>query len=108
MTAMKLTAHIKITGGNLLSAANASRIVARATRQTDEYGNALVKGRSPIDRLRDEPPYTQVWRLKKEPEGYIFREVRNNQGICGHRKTVRAQVAAVLVGGYGINVEVEQ
>lgn len=107
--AMKqIKAHIKLTGGNLLSAANASRIIARATSPTDRYGNALTKGQSPIERLRGEPPYMQRWAVKKEPEGFIFREVTNNSGTCGHHPTVRALVQATLTRTFGIIVEVAE
>lgn len=104
----QIKAHIKLTGGNLLSAANASRIVARATSATDRFGNALTKGQSPIDRLRGEPPYMQRWVVKKEPEGYIFREVSHNGGTCGHHPTVRALVQATLTRTFGIVVEVAE
>ena len=104
----QIKAHIKLTGGNLLSAANAHRIIARATAPTDRYGNTLVKGKSPIDYLRDEPPYTQRWAVKKEPEGYIFREVSHNGGTCGHHPTVRALVEATLTRTFGIVVEVAE
>lgn len=103
----QIKAHIKLTDGNLLSAANAPRIIARATSPTDRYGNALTDGQSPIDRLRGEAPYFQKWVVKQEPEGFIFREVTNNFGVCGHHSTVRGLVQAALMRSCGIVVEVD-
>lgn len=105
-TTTQIKLHVKLVGGHKLSEKNMDRIVARATFETDIYGNALVRGKSPIDRLRDNPPYIQRWKIKKQPEGFIFCEVGSGSGTCGHHKTVRALVANTLMRCPGIVVEV--
>jgi hypothetical protein len=89
----QITARVTISGGRLLSAANADRIIARSTRASDPCGNMLP---SPIDRYRNCPPYFQRWVIKKEPKGYIFREVNHAGGINGCHKTIRSLVQATL------------
>jgi len=37
----------------------------------------------------DPKTYYEKWVIKKEPEGYIFREVTHNGGISGHHPTVK-------------------
>jgi len=91
----QIIAHIKLDGGRLLSAKNASKIIARSTRPSDKSGNRLP---SPIHRYKDDPPYFQKWVIRKEPKGYIFREVNHGGGICGCHKTVRRLVEATLCG----------
>jgi len=100
----QILAHIKLDGGSLLSAKNASRIIARATWPSDRSGNRLP---SPIERYKHDPPYFQKWVIRKESKGYIFREVHHGAGICGCHKTVRKLVEATLCGlARGIIVEV--
>ena len=95
----RILAHITLDGGSLLSSKNAHKIVARSTKPTDRYGNTLDKnGKSPIGHLQNEPPYFRRWAVKKEKEGFIFREVNSNSGICGHAPTVRALVIKALCG----------
>jgi hypothetical protein len=98
----QITAKIKVNGGRLLSAANAPRIIARDTRPTDKMGNSLP---SPIFRFKNDPPYFQKWVIKKEPKGYIFREVTHGGGICGCHPTVRDLVISTLFSNH-IVVEV--
>lgn len=109
----QIHARVKLDGGRLLSAKNADKIIARSLKPTDRYGNTLDKdGKSPIYELRSEPPYFRRWSVKKEKEGFIFREVGSNSGICGHAKSVRELVIKTLCGlgavlGSSIVVEAE-
>lgn len=80
---------ITVPNGRFLSAKNAPFITARSTRPSDKSGNSLP---SPIERYRNDPPYFQRWTIKKETQGFIFREVHNGAGICGHYATVRELV----------------
>jgi hypothetical protein len=66
-------------------------------------GNRLP---SPIYRFRNDPPYYEVWKIKKEPKGYIFREVFHGGGICGCKPTVRELVISTLCG-FSNNIVVE-
>jgi hypothetical protein len=91
----QIIAHIKLDGGSLLSAKNSHRIIARSTRPSDKSGNRLP---TPIERYRNDPPYFQKWVIRKEKDGYIFREVNHGGGICGAHKTVRRLVEATLCG----------
>lgn len=36
--------------------------------------------------------YYETWHLKKEQEGYIFREISHNGGINGHHESAKAAV----------------
>lgn len=106
----QITARVTLDGGTLLSTANAHRIIARDTRPSDRSGNRLREGeKSPIERYKNDPPYFQRWTVKKEPEGFIFREVTHNGGLCGHADNVRQLVIKTLCGlcGEHIIVEVE-
>ena len=98
----QITAKIKLSGGRLLSSANAHRIIARDTRASDKMGNSLP---SPIYEYRNDPPYFQKWVIKKEPKGYIFREVNHGGGICGCHPTVRDLVLSTVFSNH-IVVEV--
>ena len=49
----------------------------------------------------------QEWRIKKEPEGFIFRNTRDNTGIYGHSKTVDELVLNALTKVSGITIIVE-
>lgn len=80
-----------------------ARIVARATKPSDRYGNTFP---SPLPELRNEPPYYREWRIQKTKHGYEFREVRSGMGICGGHKTIRSLVIGTV--GLGIKVEVEE
>lgn len=40
----------------------------------------------------DPKTYHEKWAVKKEPEGYIFREVTHGGGINGHHKTLRSLI----------------
>lgn len=87
----QIKAHIKLDGGKYLSAKNKDKIIARCTEPTDRMGNRDTKGEQ----------YFQKWVIKKEKEGYIFREVSHNGGIGGHAATVRQLVIHALLGIYG-------
>jgi len=104
----QIIAVCKLVGGKHISAKNADRIIARSTEPTDKWGNRLNKdGVSPIFELRNQPPYFQRWIIKKEKEGYCFREVSHGGGICGAFPTVRGLVMATCQRAPRIIVEVE-
>lgn len=92
----QITARVSLDGGSLLSEANMHRITVRSTKPTDRMGN----------RLSDDytgQQYFQKWVVKKEPEGFIFREVSHNAGLCGHAANVRQLVIRALFGLFGMN-----
>lgn len=93
MTTIK--AHIRLEGGQLLSEANAQSIIARHQPFADMTPGFQA--------------YFQRWVVRKEPQGFIFREVSHGAGICGHHPTVRQLVIATLCGlSSDIIVEVEE
>ena len=49
----------------------------------------------------------QEWRIKKEPEGFIFRNTRDNTGIFGCSKTLEELILNALTRVSGITVSVE-
>jgi|ERR1051325_687793 hypothetical protein len=93
-----IKAHVRLEGGHLINNANAPHIVAFKKTPTDRQGNRLG--------ILSNEPYLQTWFIKREPQGYIFREVNHNGGICGHHKTVRSLVlAALLIEDISIEVD---
>lgn len=89
----QIKAHVRMEGGRFLTAANASKIIARSTRGTDRSGNRLP---SPIEKYKNDPPYFQKWVIRKDRQGYHFQEVNHGGGICGYRKTVRELVLCLF------------
>ena len=47
------------------------------------------------------------WRVKKEPEGFIFRHIGDNTGIYGHSDTLETLVLNALTKVVGIQIVVE-
>lgn len=47
------------------------------------------------------------WRVKAEPEGFIFRHVGNNTGIYGHSETLETLVLNALTKVSDIQIVVE-
>ena len=86
---IQFKAKVTVPNGRFLSAKNAPWITVRSTRPTDKSGNPLP---SPIDRYRNDPAYFCRYVIRKEKEGFIFREVHNGSGISGHSTTVRQLV----------------
>ena len=83
----QVTASIRLHDNRIISEKNIEKIYARHRYECrHKYDkNGLVKG------------YFEVHRVKKEPEGYIFREVRFNSGINGHHKTLRSLILSTLI-----------
>lgn len=94
----QVTASIRLHDNRLISEKNIEKIYAKHKHECkNKYDmNGLVKG------------YFEVHRVKKEPEGYIFREVRFNSGINGHHKTLRSLILTTLVSfGHQIDIFIE-
>lgn len=96
--------RVKILNGHLLSKKNMANIVARSTKLTDPWGNTLP---SPISRFRDQQPVYVEYRIKKEPEGYIFRSTTGQSGINGHHKSIRNLVMRTLFHSH-LRVEIRE
>jgi hypothetical protein len=79
----EITATVRIVHGDLICEKNLSRIVATSDQNNETY------------------------RVKKEPKGYIFREVDFGHGICGHHKTLRGLIISTLFAVSGIHIRVE-
>lgn len=97
--ATKIKASIRLHDKRLISEKNIDKIVAVHKHETEnKYDkNGLVKG------------YFETHKVKKEPEGYIFREVRFNSGINGHHKSLRSLIVSTLVCfGHQIDIFVEE
>lgn len=76
---------IVVPHGRYLAPKYADKITARSILSTDRNGNTL-------SRFSKSAPYFQQWRIVKETKGWIFREVTNGAGICGHHPTIRELV----------------
>lgn len=72
--------RITVTNSKYIKLKNIDRIVAVNTQpcRTVHGVPGIIPGE-----------YFEKWVIKKEPAGYIFREVKHNMGICGHAKTLR-------------------
>lgn len=76
---------------------NWQNVVAQA-----KYPCTNVHGVKAIDAIKAEAGfYYEKWRIKKEPKGYIFREINHNGGICGHHKTFRKCLYAAMFVDFG-------
>ena len=74
-----------IVGGSLIIKKNYNKIVAKSNRLcTHHPGHPGI----------DPKGYKEEWTIRKEPEGYIFREVTHDGGISGHHKSVRELIIA--------------
>lgn len=80
-----------LTNGNKINQKNWHLITAKDTRP-----NTSFFGDPEIDRQRMNGGYYSTWKLKKEKEGFIFREINANTGINGHHKTVREAVSTAV------------
>lgn len=79
MKEIRFKTKISLINGKFASLKNMDKIIGVSTRPAT---NHLVDGVPQGD-------YYCRYKIKKEKEGYIFREDRFNNGICGHAKTIR-------------------
>lgn len=81
-----------LKNGNKLNKKNWHKVIAVATEP-----NHCNQGWPAIDKIRNEGgEYYDTWKLKKEEEGYIFREITHGGGINGHHKTYRQAIFKAL------------
>lgn len=95
--ATEITVKYKIENGRLISEKNINRIFA-----IGEAGK--LDGLLNVTKV-DVKTYVPRYKLVKEDEGYIFREVMFNLGIAGASKTLREQVIKASMWGYTVVVE---
>jgi hypothetical protein len=91
----------KLVNGSLIKKDNWHTIIAKSTTACTG-----VSGVAKIDEARRTGGYYESWVIKKEPEGYIFREINHNGGICGHHKTPRLAVLTAI--GYRIKITIQE
>lgn len=91
MSKINLIPKITVIGYSQLSRVKHTRIKARSKEvNTSCFGPN-------VDRIREEKgSYTSEYRLVKEKQGYIFREVLMDIGINGHHKTMKRAIVAAL------------
>lgn len=89
--------RVKLINGKYVSEANMHKIFAISSRLcTYVHGYGI-----------DPCAYKERWAIKKEEEGYIFREVTHDGGINGHHKTLRSLVMRTAAFGGHIKVILE-
>ncbi len=84
---MEITANISLKNGRRISDKTLHKITAQSTKLCTGF----YQGGVPVKN------YYCRYSAKKEPDGYIFREVRFNTGICGHYPTIRRLVLNTIL-----------
>ncbi len=99
---IEFKAKIKISNGKLISQANIENIFA--VKQTPLQKHLHVTGVPEIDNAKT---YYETFKIVKEPQGYIFREVLHKGGINGFHPTLRSLIMQT-VGHYQIKIFCKQ
>jgi len=91
MAKVNLQTKIKIEGYSKLFGVHHTRIKARSkTICENSHGRTS-------DYIREKyGSYTKEYRLVKEDDGFIFREVIQDNGISGHSKTIKSAIVSAL------------
>lgn len=92
--AIQFKTKIHLVNAKYASKANMGKIFAVSS---EVCTNVIMDG-------LDNKTYKERWAIKKEPKGYIFREVKHNGGINGHHKSIRALV--LRTAGFGGHISV--
>jgi|GEM_PF-1281271 len=89
MSELVFRVKCKLINGKFVSKKNVDKIFAVSSELcTHVHGYGI-----------DPNTYYEKWAIRKEPQGYIFREVTHNCGINGHHKTMRRLIMATC-GSY--------
>lgn len=92
---------VSIVNGKYISKKNMARIVAISTRPCTR-----VHGVPAIDKsIKENGTYFEKWVIKKEKEGYIFREINHGGGISGHWSTLRMLIFHSCYSGIIVKLE---
>lgn len=92
--AIQFKTKVHLVNARYASKANMGRIFAVSSQLcTTVHGYGI-----------DPKTYMERWAIKKEPQGYIFREVTHNGGINGHHKSIRRLV--LRTAGFGGHITV--
>ncbi len=97
---MEIKLKVSLVGGQHISLANMDSIVAKSIFPTSSISTKVIDGI-----IAEKGEYYPEWRVKKEPKGYIFREVNSDCGICGHHPSLRKLIIASI--GHRIKIEIE-
>jgi hypothetical protein len=75
---------VQLVNGKMASKANMKKIFAVSSQLcTNVHGYGI-----------DPKTYKERWAIRREPEGYIFREVTHGGGINGHHKSLKDLILA--------------
>lgn len=89
-----IKAQIRLTNGKLACKANMARCVVRGSKDISK--NVLGFGFT--------PEYRELYVVRLEREGYIWREITHGMGIHGHHPTFRQLIKTTAALGYEIEV----
>lgn len=87
--AIQFKTKVHLVNARYASKANMGRIFAVSSEVCKNVHHPKI----------DNNTYLERWAIKKEPKGYIFREVTHNGGINGHHKSIRRLV--LRTAGFG-------
>lgn len=94
---MEITANISLKNGRYIGDNNIDKITAQSTKPAPGI----------YDSGTELKHYFCRYKAKKEPEGYIFREIRFGLGISGHYQTLRELIVCTLISHTNIKVHIE-
>lgn len=99
MNNIEFKTTVKVSNGSLIRKANMNRIRVYSTRLCTDVIHRSINNKN----------YFEMYVVKKEKEGYIFREVTHGMGISGHHKTLRSLIiSACSFPHFRVAIEQEQ
>lgn len=97
---VQLKIKIKVEGYSALHGIDHSRISLKGMEVCTNLGSLTT------DAIREKyGAFYCQYRLVKEPNGYIFREVIHDTGISGHHKTIKQAIYRSLGFGYKLFID---
>lgn len=89
---IELKKKYSLQNGNKVTKKNWHKVIAKSYIPCTSN-----KGWQAIDNsIKETGYYYETWALKKEKEGYIFREINHGGGINGHYETVKEAIFAAI------------
>lgn len=85
---LEIKKRYSLQNGNKITKKNWHKVIAKSYKPY-----TTSQGWPAIDNaIKETGTYYETWALKKEEDGYIFREINHGGGINGHHKTVKEAI----------------